>query len=75
MVDIKDIEVLKYSPQKGDVFLVKIRSDDLEENDISNIKEKFQKLLEGMECKVVVFGVGQKDNVNFSVVRKEEAKS
>lgn len=67
---LKNAHIERLLLKEGDVLLVTIKSDDIDEPIVARIREQF-KLLIGAEVKVAVFGLGTDDDIRYTVVGKE----
>jgi hypothetical protein len=67
-ITIKEVEVHKLQVEPGDVVVVNVKSDDLNEFVMSHLKEQFEILLQPYGAKVAILGMGEKDDLKIDVI-------
>ena len=68
LLDILEIHKLNLVP--GDILMVTVKRDDLDESDIDMLKTMLKSKFANND--VVIFGMSPGDDVNFNVVKREE---
>lgn len=68
----KITEIQSYSPQKGDVLFVTIKSEDLDDSDVRRVRDRFSNMFSDLGVRVVVLSVGTKDSVEYAVKKEIE---
>jgi len=66
-------EIKRYTPLPNEVFIITIKSDDVDERVLASVRKKFADILG--DTKLVVLGIGLVDSVDFSVVKKSQIDS
>lgn len=72
-ITFKDVELTKLDLKPGDKLAMVVKSDDLDGLTIQSLKEKMGEAFPGV--RVLIFGIGLDDSVNFSVISENKENS
>jgi hypothetical protein len=71
-ITFKEIEIVKLDLKPGDILLVKVKSDDIDESVLDHLKKGLKSALPGI--KVALFGMSLLDDMDFSIVREDSVE-
>lgn len=70
-IQINEVEVNKLTLAPGDILVVKIKSDEIEQSDIQAFGDRFKKLLPNNH--VVVLGIDTTGDIQLTTIGKDDS--
>lgn len=67
---ISAVDAIKLDLMPGDTLAITIKSDDLDEYLIANLKKKFEEMFEGN--RILIMGVGANEDVQYTVISENK---